>query len=234
MRALCMSMPHSPLFTTAVLTLLLTCVLWLCCSHPGFSHLQEGHPSARLCLLVLPADGRHPRLLLCVCGAPLAVAAADRLTPAASVPSPSCTVRFRFSGYVDSADRQDRLACINRRHQPAAAWNLSGSCCMPESHMALVYVLTCAAAFAYRPQQYNTVQASGWLMETLLTMTLVFVVFAATDAKRAKIATHLPVGSCMSCQEHAPLAVNAFCLPLRQPMTRRRRPCSTAHRTAAA
>jgi hypothetical protein len=37
-------------------------------------------------------------------------------------------------------------------------------------------------------------------METLLTMTLVFVVFAATDAKRAKIATHLPVG-CGCCTE---------------------------------
>jgi MIP family channel proteins len=36
-------------------------------------------------------------------------------------------------------------------------------------------------------------KASGWLMETLLTMTLVFVVFAATDTNRAKISTHLPV-----------------------------------------
>ena len=38
-----------------------------------------------------------------------------------------------------------------------------------------------------------TMQASGWLMETLLTMTLVFTVFAATDSNRAKISTHLPV-----------------------------------------
>ena len=53
-----------------------------------------------------------------------------------------------------------------------------------------------------------TLQASGWLMETLLTMTLVFVVFAATDAKRAKIATHLPVSSCVDCQGHVNLVVS--------------------------
>lgn len=34
---------------------------------------------------------------------------------------------------------------------------------------------------------------SGWLLETLLTMLLVFTVFAATDTNRAKISAHLPV-----------------------------------------
>jgi hypothetical protein len=47
------------------------------------------------------------------------------------------------------------------------------------------------------------VQASGWLMETLLTMTLVFVVFAATDTNRAKISTHLPVGACVESRDLA-------------------------------
>jgi glycerol uptake facilitator-like aquaporin len=62
----------------------------------------------------------------------------------------------------------------------------SGGCVFPD--MRRSHVLTVCDNFT---------QASGWLMETLLTMTLVFVVFAATDSNRAKISTHLPVGACM-------------------------------------
>ena len=35
--------------------------------------------------------------------------------------------------------------------------------------------------------------AAGWLLECLLTCTLVFVVLAATDANRSRITAHLPV-----------------------------------------
>lgn len=42
--------------------------------------------------------------------------------------------------------------------------------------------------------------AAGWGLETILTMALVFTVFAATDAERASDTSHLPVGiSCQSC-----------------------------------
>ncbi len=36
-------------------------------------------------------------------------------------------------------------------------------------------------------------QAAGWGLETILTMALVFTVFAATDAERAVDTAHLPV-----------------------------------------
>ena len=37
-------------------------------------------------------------------------------------------------------------------------------------------------------------KAGGWLLESILTMLLMFTVFAATDSNRARISTHLPVG----------------------------------------
>jgi glycerol uptake facilitator-like aquaporin len=36
-------------------------------------------------------------------------------------------------------------------------------------------------------------EAAGWGLETILTMALVFTVFAATDAERATDTAHLPV-----------------------------------------
>lgn len=39
--------------------------------------------------------------------------------------------------------------------------------------------------------------AAGWGLETILTMALVFTVFAATDAERASDTAHLPV-RCLS------------------------------------
>lgn len=71
------------------------------------------------------------------------------------------------------------------------------------------------------------VQASGWLMETLLTMTLVFVVFAATDSNRAKISTHLPVSGCTNCRDCAKSQAEGICMTV----CRQRFP--TAHHTTA-
>ena len=58
-------------------------------------------------------------------------------------------------------------------------------------------------------------QASGWLMETLLTMTLVFVVFAATDTNRAKISTHLPVKACAQSRGFADVQASSLVTALR-------------------
>ena len=38
-------------------------------------------------------------------------------------------------------------------------------------------------------------QASIWILETILTATLIFTVFCATDAERGQTAAHIPVRS---------------------------------------
>ena len=42
-------------------------------------------------------------------------------------------------------------------------------------------------------QRAGAAQASIWLLETILTATLIFTVFCATDSERGQTAAHIPV-----------------------------------------
>jgi hypothetical protein len=178
----------------------------LCCSHPGFPHHEEGHAAARIRLLVLPADGRHPGVLLRVCGAHPVLATAD------SHFYHRCQQGLCY-GHTLRCNSPLWLCWRYRLIEPAGTHQQAAPTgCCPESLRCLLCIAQDVAlegvsskvslqghARSHVLIDCNTiVQASGWLMETLLTMTLVFVVFAATDTNRAKIATHLPVGSWLS------------------------------------
>jgi hypothetical protein len=123
------------------------------CSHPGFPDHQEGDADACDCLLVLPAVRRHPGILICLCGAHLVLGlSADGFKVEDIVLHAAASMSRKPSQCSDQAalapvDRQDRVACINRWHQPAAARHLKGvcSCCLqsrkPGSGSASLHLL---------------------------------------------------------------------------------------------
>lgn len=123
--------------TSAMLTLLLMRVLWLCCSAVTLAFLF----SKKVTLLRASAYW-FCQLTGAILGSSLVYAVRTLLLGCRTIVcynriNRTCAMVKNYGanppsvGRFGPADRQDWLACVNRRHQPAAAWHLQGACCVP-------------------------------------------------------------------------------------------------------